>query len=492
MPRERELKLEIQSASLPRVEQWLQANRAKRTAARAMISIYFDTPDFALRRAGVALRVRKSGWVYTQTIKLSGAQTAGLFDRDEWESSVSGFEPDLTQARKTGLKLFRSKNICAGLGPVFEVTTRRADFVLANEQDIAFSIDRGSIITDAGRTRFCEIEIETRDGSLHSVFEIARSLARLAPVSVGTAAKSDRGYRLLEPAEDEVFRARDPLLARDMTAGEAFRITGRECLRQIAANVPETIAGTAESLHQLRVGLRRLRAAISLFSRIVGRGETQHVKTELQWASRCLGPARDLDVLLENGIDAPPAAFGNLQTQRRRAYSVVRKALRSPRFQNLLLTLVEWIECGPHINAEQPVAIHAASELGRRHKKLVKQLSGLADLNAAERHRLRIRAKRLRYGVEFFRQLFAGQKSARRRHELLSGLKALQQELGMLNDIETQQRVSADLGIAPPPKQHLPETLVQRRLDAAVAAARQIAKAKPFWDSSLKARRSSQ
>src|SRR5438105_3752712 len=369
MPRERELKVEIAATSLPRIVQWLRSHGARPAGARTLTTIYFDTPDFALRHAGITLRVRKSGDCYTQTVKLSGTRTAGLFDRNEWESAVKGFEPNVTAARRTGLKLFGRKHVFGRIKPVFEVKTRRRDFTFAGEDAIALSIDRGRVVTGTRHAPFCEIEIESRDGSLVAVFDIVRALSRVAPVRIGMSAKSDRGYRLLQPAEDGVYRAREPLVSAGMTAGEAFRSIARECLRQVAANVPGTIAGTAESLHQLRVGLRRLRAAKSVFGRVIEDSKTQQIKTELQWAGRCLGPARDLDVLIEQGIrHSAEITQLRLHSGHRRAYAAARKMLRSRRFQNLLFLLLEWIECGAPAVSDVPVVLHASSELNRRHK----------------------------------------------------------------------------------------------------------------------------
>src|ERR1017187_10777893 len=90
----------------------------------------------------------------------------------------------------------------------------------------------------------------------------------------------------------------DPELSAVMSAGGAFTLIGRACLRHLVANEPATIRRDAEALHQMRVALRRLRAAISLFSDAVSDDRINTIKTELRWLARELGPARDLDTLL--------------------------------------------------------------------------------------------------------------------------------------------------------------------------------------------------
>src|SRR5690349_11207240 len=192
MPRERELKLEIESASLPAVLQWLRKNGATANPPRTLTTVYFDTARLALRTAGITLRIRKFDNGYVQTIKRSGTRTAGMFDRPEWEVPVHEFAPDLRAARKTGLKPFRQKVIAKKLGPIFEVRTRRTDFTFVNKTPIALSIDQGQVIARNRRVRFFDIEIESRDGALDRMFGIARALLRLPGVRIGTTAKSDR------------------------------------------------------------------------------------------------------------------------------------------------------------------------------------------------------------------------------------------------------------------------------------------------------------
>ena len=54
-------------------------------ARRKLTSIYFDTPDCELRDAGMALRLRKAGGRWTQTLKGGTSGTGGLHARGEWE-----------------------------------------------------------------------------------------------------------------------------------------------------------------------------------------------------------------------------------------------------------------------------------------------------------------------------------------------------------------------------------------------------------------------
>ena len=510
MARERELKLEIEPAAAPRVIQWLRARGSTRKSARKLHAVYFDTDDFALHRNGISLRIRQSGGKFTQTIKLHDPVSAGLFDRPEWEKPVHGLIPDLAAARKTGLKPLKQPHLSRRLHPVFEIEVRRVAFELPEANQIEITIDRGRAVAGKRHARLCEIEIESLDGSLDDVFKTAKAIAAISPLRLNTQSKSARGYGLLQETEIRIARAGHVSLARALPSEFAFRTIARHCLRQLVANLSASVKENAEALHQMRVGLRRLRASISAFADMLQNDETERIKSDLKWMGQYLGAARDLDVLLDAlkhkkaGGNFPPPIIRRFEQHRHQAYVNLRQAVSSVRFRELLLEILTWIECGSWRNRaddsavhirEQPIVTYAAHELRRRHKKLVKQLAGLAQFDPAERHRLRIRTKRLRYAAEFFGGLFPGRKNAHRRDRLLSALKDLQSALGDLNDLANRDRLV--LEIVHPATRHAshdemnPETAIAlyrpddiestRLVHSATRAAQRIEKAKPFW-----------
>ncbi|HEX5280705.1 MAG TPA: CHAD domain-containing protein [Micropepsaceae bacterium] len=509
MARERELKLEIEPAAAPRIIQWLRENGGERKSTRKLHAVYFDTDDFALHRNGITLRIRRSNNTFTQTIKRRDPGGAGLFDRPEWEKTVHGFVPDLTAARKTGCKPLRQPHLSRLLHPVFEVEVRRVAFELPGTSQLELTIDRGRVIAGKRHARLCELEIESLDGKLDAVFKTAKAIAPVSPLRLNTQSKSARGYALLQ-GNEHIFRAGHVALAPATTSEAAFRALSRDCLRQLIANLSGSVKENAEALHQMRVGLRRLRASISAFSDMLQNGETEQIKSDLRWVGQCLGGARDLDVLLEalqkqraNG-NFPSSMIRRFEQHRHQAYVTLREAVSSSRFRSVLLEVLTWIECGEWRNnvdnstqqiREQPIVTYAVRELRRRYKKLVKHLAGLAQLDPVERHRLRIRTKRLRYAVEFFGGLFPGRKNRHRRDRLLSALKDLQSALGDLNDHANRDRLVSEI-VRPAPRpaardEMNPQNALAlyrtddgesaRLIHAATHAARRIEKAKPFW-----------
>ena len=147
-----------------------------------------------------------------------------------------------------------------------------------------------------------EIELELKEGGTEDIAELARRLRANVPVACGARTKPDRGYALKTGEVDTPVRATPIFLKSDQSTGSAFTQIGFSCLQHFAANESAVLARDAEGVHQMRVGLRRLRAAISLFGDIVTGRDTEVLKDELKWLTEELGPARDLDVLAKEAI----------------------------------------------------------------------------------------------------------------------------------------------------------------------------------------------
>jgi CHAD domain-containing protein len=118
-----------------------------------------------------------------------------------------------------------------------------------------------------------------------------------------------------------------------------------------------------------------------------------------------------------------------------------------------VLDLAEWVESGPWAVDDdtkrkalrtRAVSEHAKRKLARLRKRIKSKGADLRHRSVRQRHRLRIRAKRLRYATEFFAATFPGETGAKRRAESLSALKDLQDALGGLNDLATRHALIAD------------------------------------------------
>ncbi len=514
--REIELKLELDPSDASRIKRHLSRRLGTAKPAREkLVSVYFDTPDLRLRQNGLTLRVRRAGRRHTQTIKSTNGQAAGLFDRGEWEQEVPGPLPDLAQAKNTRLESLLNGE-AASLRPAFETRIERRRYQLTSRGTrIEVALDEGEVDTGEARRPICELELELAQGEPAELFRLARSLSEVAPLHLSVKSKSDHGYELA--GDGAVEKATEVHLTPMMASAAAFRAIARNCLKQVAANEQPMVAGDGEGLHQLRIGLRRLRAAISVFKSIVTDGECERLKAELRWISGKLSPARDLDILVTEVLDplrkhhagdvGVAGVYRDVRRRRARAYKRAADAVRSPRFRALVLQTAEWVETGPwstdaddllRVRREGPVQVLAAEELARRCKKIRKQSRFLAEQSAPRRHALRIRAKKLRYAIEFFADVFPGHKKARRCKAAIAALKDLQDALGALNDIATRETLAARLKHAGSrTAQHRRDARerafaagvifgsqdahVEAMLDKAAAASAQFLSVKPFW-----------
>src|SRR5689334_16879165 len=102
-PRETELKLDLAPSAVPQFARSIARRGHARPRSKNIVSVYFDTHDFKLRKAGFTLRLRRDGRRKLQTVKQEG-QAAALLSRNEWEQPVRGNTPDFDAARSTALR----------------------------------------------------------------------------------------------------------------------------------------------------------------------------------------------------------------------------------------------------------------------------------------------------------------------------------------------------------------------------------------------------
>ena len=510
-PKERELKLELPVAVLPKFRR-LPLLRAinKPPKTKSQVSVYFDTDKEKLRQRGLMLRVRRSGRHFTQTVKAMAE--GNIFVRDEWEADVDSAEPDWKRARDTALGPLLKRKLRRRLKPQFETRVRRAVYPLARDgYEIELTLDRGTIATGNASQPLCEIELELKCGDVADLFEVARKITRALPAQLGLQSKAERGYALLagESGAPVAFAAA-PLTA-SLPASEAFRRIGRACLRQITGNEAALRRGDPGGVHQMRVGLRRLRAAMSLFKALLDDPQSAAIKAGLKWLTTQLGPARELEVLVNRVVgpvtrrkspwDGMPTLSRQFTQRRSEALACAQDAVESERFRLLTLDVAEWLEIGQWTKpsddlvrdrGELPVAVFAAEQLSKRRKKIRKARKGFDGLDARRRHKLRIHAKKLRYAADFFAAVFAGKQRDKRSEKFLGALERVQDTLGDVNDICVHEKVISTAGAKPPrlsrKKAFAAGLLTGRedaRLETVMAAAdkalAQFARAKPFW-----------
>ena len=438
-PVEVELKLEYDPADRDRL--LASACPAEVEARRAcMIATYFDTPDLELNKAGLALRIRADGDQRTQTLKASGSRSAGLFVRGEWERPVTGDLPLLDEQVGPLQQLIASAALDK-IAPIFVTEVERITGVVeAAGAQIEFAIDSGEVHAGSAQTPLAEIEFEIKQGDPRQLFNLARRIAREVPLRLGVQTKSSRGYALIRGKQATAVRAEPIRLDRDHVAAEAFAAIAGSCIRQYRLN--ETLLlgkGDAETVHQARVALRRLRSAFTLFAPLLKTdGQVDRLTSEIRWLAGELGSVRDIDVLLPKLEGRNRTAVSAVRDGR---FAHVRNLLGTDRVRLLPLDLAEWLAVGdwlsdpatrPH--REMKAVDFAGQRLDRLRTRIKRHGRRLAHLDDEHRHEVRKDAKKLRYAAEFFVSLYPGRKARRRLDHFLDRLEALQDTLGELND----------------------------------------------------------
>jgi inorganic triphosphatase YgiF len=395
-----------------------------------------------------------------QTIKQETGDSGALFARNEWEHDIGGNQPDLDAAQDTALGPLLNKKLRRGLKPVFETRVRRTIYPISQDgSEIELTIDRGKVQAGGQSSPLCEVELELKRGESAELFRLAQGLAEQVPVQLAVKSKAERGYALVTAEKPQPIKAAPVALAPDSSRQAAFQAIAHACLHQLVGNLPAMQGGDPEGLHQMRVALRRLRAAISLFADMLADPQTQQMKAEFKWLTGELGPARELDVFIKQVVkpvaDSKPSGAGvavltrDLQQRREDAIARAAEAIESARFRALVLDTAAWIETGAWTRndlartlREQPIPVAAAEQLTKRWRKILKRGARLGTLDPQRRHKLRIETKKLRYASEFFGGAFPGKKATRRQRDFVASLEKLQDALGDLNDIAVHEGLS--------------------------------------------------
>jgi len=485
---EREIKFNLTPDAARRVARHVLA--AGPWQRRNVSSAYYDTANERLRRAGVALRFRREGARRLQTLKADGAVHAGLATRSEWELAAPGGRLELGAFPRTeimaatGLDLSR---VASKLRPVFETrfTRRSTPVALDGAARAELCVDVGYVVARGRKEPISELELELKAGDPRALLRYAEKLSPALGLELAFETKAERGYRLASgEAAPRPRKWRKPKLAELATPAEAFTALVGAALAQAGANARGVVHGRdPEYLHQLRVGLRRLRSALRAFRSLVGAAKP--VVRRLRGFMPAFGEARDWDVFVDWLCQIPAARdlLPHARARRSAARRKARQAAASPEFQVFLLRVLRWLHGAPWKRragkVDGALTVLGGQSLERLHGKALKQAHGLDWLDAEARHALRIRVKRLRYGCEFFAASFP-RASVR---PYVKSLEALQDILGELNDVAVGRRLLQALGPDPaaaPVRREL--TVRERRLISSLERAwAAFEKRRPFW-----------
>jgi inorganic triphosphatase YgiF len=385
------------------------------------------------------------------------------------------------------------------LRPAFNVrVSRRLRTFRYHGAEIELALDQGEVTGGDRRSEICEVELELKSGPPQALFALARELSAAAPLYLTFDSKAARGQALVAGRPQPTPRKSGKVaLADDATVGEALQAIARRALAQIAGNATVLrVKPGPEAVHQLRVGVRRLRSATATFKPLLAGEALEPLKTELKWLGHACDAARGLDVFAAETLhpaeqdEHPPPGLPALRkaidAARRTAWAQAREAAASDRFRALMIDATAWVETGGWREAPDagaPIKPFAKHALKRHLKKLRRRGLAAQGGDDTARHHLRIEAKKLRYAAEGLAGLY-GRKRVER---YLEELKGLQEVLGDLNDLASAEPLIARLKLSPEAAFAAGELVGRktaakpRLLTRAGKALGRLDSAEPFW-----------
>lgn len=431
--------------------------------AKDLESRYFDTADFALRAQGLAFRVRADSSGYQQTLKAGDDANAALLTRAEWQTALDDERPRPEALPEGARQRLPKATFEEGLEQAFVTRVRRRirEVATPGAGRIEAALDLGEIETKAGGLPIAEIELELLEGQPETLYRLALELQQIGALRLETRSKSARAFDQLVGRPPRWQKATTPSLRPDDSVDHAMAAIFESCFMQWLANQAAASDGRdPEGVHQMRVALRRLRSALSVFRKLIPPDQLAWLRAGAKQAISALGPARDWDVfqaeLLAPVIEARPddddlkALGARARTRCQAGYRRARKHMESADYTRFALRFGEWLEqrawcrgddaarATPHA---QPIVDFAGHLLDKRHKQARAKGRQFASLPTEQRHELRIALKKLRYSVEFFEPVY--DKKAVKSY--ISGVKALQDDLGHLNDVAVAETLMAEL-----------------------------------------------
>lgn len=415
---ETELKFQVPAEAARAVRAAMAAAAPRRQHLQA---IYFDTAEGALGQAGVALRLRREGPRWVQTLKARGANAA---QRHEHNAPVprgqpSG-QPEL--ARHAGSPAAKAWAQALGgpieafdaarLQPVMATDIWRRSVVLRGEGfAVELAFDEGEVRAAGRVARVCELEYELLEGTLADLARLAREGIEQHGLFLDTVSKAERGELLAQGrAWPEAARFRAAAQAPSPADGVAlWRDALARCTAMLLPNASALANGSTEPehVHQLRVAIRRLRTAARELGPLVG------LQGEPAWLAplvdlfRSLSAGRDATALQAALLPQLVAAGAPCTDWREPGETAPPKPatlLRAPAVQQALLDLlVDAAGAAPPetVLSANAAAGHLRERLGKLCRQVVRAGREFERLPEPQQHEARKRLKRLRYLAEF-------------------------------------------------------------------------------------------
>jgi triphosphatase len=412
--------------------------------------VWHDSPAGELAKQGLACAEQRSGW------RLERLRP----DSAPWPPAAP--PPTLVEAKDRGELARHWPQIDSGaLMPWAAFEGRSLTFPLEqNDATLSVSVLSGDVRTLATERPIARLMLA---GPPAATMRLAEALVDELRLAVPTASLAGEALGFARDARPSARQLGAPRLATGLTVAEAFAAVASHLTDVILywGSVVAEGVSDPEPVHQMRVAVRRLRSALSIFGDAASGPAIERARAGLKTLGGVLGPARDWDVFVTETCLPVGSAFAKDQSvtrllaaaERRRttSYAALRGFLSDVAFRRLGLELAslaytailrEGLEGEAALDVE--LREFAGRVLDRRLKRLLEPGDDLLGLPADALHAVRLHGKRMRYATEFFAAVFPG-KGVRR---FLEHLTDLQERLGQINDGAVAEGLLGELGLS--------------------------------------------
>lgn len=228
MQKETEIKLRVSRETLTALREHPLLKKRNKSGweRRELFNQYFDTPERDLAAAKVALRLRRDGDEFIQTLKTRGQSIAGLSERNEYDWKLAKAKLDVKKLDAECWPAQLAELDKKTIKPVFttDFIRERAEIAWGRGKSkvvIEAALDLGKVIVGKQSEEICELELELREGEPAALLELAAELAATLPLMPCDISKAERGYRLFD-ASSYALSLPAPELAAEMPLDDAF------------------------------------------------------------------------------------------------------------------------------------------------------------------------------------------------------------------------------------------------------------------------------
>lgn len=506
--RELEIKFSTDSAGLTKAWHSELLASSKTPVSQTLNSIYYDTAQGDLKARGMTLRLRRAGrGAPMMAFKWNAPVAEGPFARGEIEVCNPDNDPDIGLLGDHIARELRRTIGGRALEAQFETKLkRRVRHMSVGSAEVEVAFDEGEIIAGDRRAKVTELELELKAGGHSDYYAFAAQLVEKLPIQIETLSKSRRGTLLTRDERPYPAKARETHFPLTATFDDVVAIVIGDTLQHFLANWASLHDDIRpESIHQMRVALRRMRALLALFNREAPCDDFVALRAEAKRIASELGPARECDAFADLIAAGARAHFGDLATfaaldasvdaRRVALHDDARQLIGAPACTHFVLKLQAFLAKRGWRNAlptdqlprlTQPAGIFAAEALDRLRSRALTRGKNLAALPDEQRHELRISLKNLRYAAEFFGAFFADPATVRLYVRHVSRLQDL---LGAHNDAISARASLDQIRAIESPETALAAGVVLGWFGSGAAVAdhkllqawKAFRQAKPFW-----------